>query len=295
MNKDLVWVEKYRPKTIDEYICDSKLKDIIKEWIRNKTFPNLLLAGPPGTGKTSLARLLIKEIGAISLELNASDERTLDVLRGKIKRFAFSQSLGKPKVILLDEYDYVTIDFQVVSRGIIEKFSKGNKFILTCNYLNRIIDAIQSRCKVIKITEMPKKKMAIKCIKILQNESVKFEVEELKKLINMFYPDMRKIINTLQLYSISGKLQIDFRKISSQDYKLKIYDLIFKKELKTIRQVVANEPVDFIDMYKFLFQKFENPRLLLIIADYLYKDSLVVDKEINFIACTIELMGVLDG
>jgi len=279
---------------LSDFVCSPKLRGIIEGWIKEGSCPNLILAGPPGTGKTTLARILIKELNSESLELNASDERGIDVLRDKVKRFAMMQTHQKLKIVLLDEYDYVTQEFMVASRGVIEQFSKGSRFILTCNYLNKIIDAIQSRCKVVKISEMNKKDMAFRAFNILQTEKVEFNVEDLKKVINLFYPDMRKIINTLQFYSKNNILNIDFGEIIDHDFKLKIFECLNNNDLKGIRQIIVNEPVDFIDLFRFLYKELSDvPRAILIIADYLYKDSFVVDKEINFMACCVELLEIM--
>jgi len=295
MKRDYVWTEKYRPQTLSEYVCTPEMRERIQGWIKEANPPNLLLAGPAGTGKTTLARLLAKAHKSQTLELNASDERGIDVLRDKVKRFAMMQTTDQGKTIILDEFDHVTLDFQTASRGVIENYSKGTLFILTCNFLNRIIDPIQSRCKVVKIAEMPKKEMARRAATILLKEKVKFKTEDLKEVVQMFYPDMRKVLNTLQSYSRNGELKIDYQDIVDQDFKLKIWENIQKKALNEIRQIISNEPVDFVELYRFLFQRYyEEPekhrRHILNIAEYLWRDGLVPDKEINFMACVVGLI-----
>lgn len=290
-----IWAEKYRPERIDDFVCGPDLKSRVEEWIKDGQCPNLLLAGSAGTGKTTLARIIGRSLEAEVMELNASDERTLEVLRDKVKRFAMTYS-ERLKVIILDEFDHTYHEFQTAARGVIENLSRNTRFLLTANYLNKIIDPIQSRCKVIRIREMPKVEMAKRIGKILHEEGVKFQAGDVKEIVTSLYPDMRKILNTLQYLSKSGELVMDKDHLVESDKRLKIWELIAKKDIREIRQVVANEPVEILEVYKYLFNMFLDGgeyKFALHVAEHMYRDGFVVDKEINFMACVVGIIKTL--
>lgn len=291
MSKNWIWVEKYRPENLEDFACDQKLKVIVSNWIKEGQCPNITFSGPAGTGKTTLARIIAKGLNSQVLELNASDERGIEVIRDKVKRFAMMQTHGRLKIIFLDEADNMTPDAQWTARGVIERVSKNTRFILTANYLNRIIPEIQSRCKIVKIVKLPKKEIGKRCLQVLTKENISFDVHDVKKVIELHYPDMREILNTLQLYSIDGKLQLDITKVIDSNYKLKILNAIKKKKFKEVRQIIQNEHIDYVDMYHYLFNSFDdNRRLMLIIADHLATHIHNPDPEINFCAMIIEIM-----
>ena len=297
-----IWCEKYRPSSLDTYIGNQHLKSKVSIYLESGDLPHLLLYGKPGTGKTTLAKLLVKNIECDYLYINASDENNVDTVRTKIKTFASTIGFKDLKIVILDECDYITPNAQAALRNLMETFSRHCRFILTCNYVERIIDPIQSRCQSFQIVPPSKKEVAIHLSDILTNENVKFEVDDIATIINGSYPDIRKVINTSQRQVVDGILRMDAREIILNDYKLQILEVLksskSKKETFTeIRQILADAKVtDFADFFRLLYDEVDSygsghiAEVILLIAKYEQSDSQVVDKEINSMAMLIEIL-----
>ena len=297
-----IWNEKYRPTSLDSYIGNEHLKSKVKIFIETNDPPHLLFYGRSGTGKTTLSKIIANSINCDYLYINASDENSVDVVRDKIKGFASTLGFQALKVIILDECDYITPNAQAALRNLMETFSRHCRFILTCNYVERIIEPIQSRCQSFQIVPPSKKEVAIHLSNILKNENVKFEVDDIATIINGAYPDIRKVINTSQRQVVDGLLRMDAREIILNDYKLQILEILksskSKKETFTeIRQILADAKVtDFADFFRLLYDEVDSygsghiAEVILLIAKYEQSDSQVVDKEINSMAMLIEIL-----
>ena len=303
-NSNTLWVEKYRPYSLDTYIGNEHLKSKVTIYLQNNDLPHLLLYGKAGTGKTTLAKILVKNIECDYLYINASDENSVDTVRNKVRHFASTVGFKDLKVIILDECDYITPNAQAALRNLMETFSKHCRFILTCNYVERIIDPIQSRCQLFQIVPPSKTEVAQRLDQILEEEEINFELEDLKILINSGYPDIRRVINSAQRNVVNGKLKLDISSIIQNDYKLKLLKILEvqnkKNAFKDIRQLLAdNKVTDFADLFRLLYDEVDGygkghvAECILIIARYELSDSQVVDKEINAMAMLIELLGVI--
>ena len=300
-----LWVEKYRPKQLKEYVGNEHLKTKVGDYIESGDVPHLLFFGKAGTGKTTLAKLIVNSINCDYIIINASDERGIDIIRNKVKSFASTVGFKDKKIIILDEFDYMTPDAQAMLRNLMETFSKHCRFILTCNYVEKVIEPIQSRCQTFQIVPPTKKDVAIQISQILTKEEVKFEPKDLVPIIDSSYPDIRKIINTCQLNSSKGILKVDVANIIDGDIKIKIIDILKSKDDKrnkymNVRQAVADSRIqDFSEMYGYLYEKIDDyaggntSNVILTIAEGQYKDSMVIDKEITFMATMIQIIGLL--
>ncbi len=301
-----LWVERYRPSTMETYIGNEHLKSKVSIYLESGDLPHLLLYGRAGTGKTTLAKLLVKNIECDYLYINASDENNVDTVRTKVKTFASTMGFKDMKIIILDECDYITPNAQAALRNLMETFSKHCRFILTCNYVERIIDPIQSRCQSFQIIPPSKKEVAVHLSNILNNENVTFKVDDIATIINGGYPDIRKVINTSQRQVVKNELKLDAQEIILSDYKLKLLKVIqtkskTRKEIFTeIRQILADAKVtDFADFFRLLYDEVDTygkghiAECILIIARYESSDTHVVDKEINAMAMLIEILGVI--
>ena len=300
-----LWCERYRPTKLSEYVGNAMVKETIQQYLDTNDIPHLLFYGKPGTGKTTLAKLIINTIKCDSMIINASDENNVDTVRNKVKNFASSVGFAGFKVIILDEFDYMTPNAQAILRNLMETFSKHCRFILTCNYIEKIIDPIQSRCQSFAITPPTKKDVAIQISTILNAEAIKFDVKNLADIINSYYPDIRKIINTCQLQSAKGELRIDHKIMVESNFQNKILEIL-KSDLDkrntfiTIRQAVADNRInDYTEMYTMLYDKVDEyatgniANVILTIADGMAKDALVVDKEITFMATVIQILSII--
>ena len=301
----LLWTEKYRPKTIEDCILPERLKKPFQEYVNQKNIPNLLLAGGAGVGKTTVAKALCNEVGCDYLVINGSDESGIDTFRTKIKNYASSMSLtGGRKVIIIDEADYLNPNStQPALRNAIEEFASNCSFIFTCNYKNRIIDPLHSRCAVIEFSlkNGEKAKMATAFFKriqsVLQSESVDYDDKVIAELIKKHFPDFRRTIGELQRYSQFGKIDAGILAQIGDISISEIVKFIREKDFGSIRKWVATNDVDSNVLYRKLYDSMYDvmkpqsiPQAVLILADYQYKAAFVADQEINTVACLTELM-----
>ena len=300
--KNSLWVEKYRPSTLDSYIGNEHLRSKVKLYIESGDLPHLLLYGRAGTGKTTLAKLLVNNIDCDYLYINASDENSVDVVRDKVKNFASTLGFAEMKVIILDECDYITPNAQAALRNLMETFSKHCRFILTCNFVERIIDPIQSRCQSFQIIPPDRKQVALHLSKILQNENVDAKVDDIVTIVNGGFPDLRRVINGAQRQVVDNKLVIDDGMTIQNDYKNQVLDILKtqdkKNSFKNIRQLLADSKVtDFSDLFRLMFDTVDEwgqghiAECILILSKYQQSDAVVVDKEINIMAMFVELIG----
>jgi DNA polymerase III delta prime subunit len=305
-----LWVEKYRPTKIDDCILTNELKETFKQFLNQKELPNLLLSGTAGTGKTTVARALCDELGADYIMINGSDEgRQIDTLRHKIKNFASTVSLTETaghKVVIVDEADYMNPDsVQPALRNFIETFYKNCRFIFTCNYKNKILPALHSRCTVIDfaITNGEKNKsysdFHIRLQYILNEEKIKFDPKVLAELIQKYYPDFRRTINELQRYSVRGKIDSGILFSLTEADTKQLIAILKEKRFNDMRKwVIQNldkEPSAlFSSVYEILYKYLQPqsiPQAVLVIAGYQYKAAFVADQEINMVACLTEVMA----
>lgn len=298
-----LWAEKYRPITMETFIGNDLVKEKANEFIQKNDLPHLLFHGRAGGGKTTLAKLLAMNLNCDTKYINASDENSVDDVRTKVKGFASTTGFKDLKILILDEADYLTPNAQAALRNLMETFSKDTRFILTCNYPEKIIDPIISRCQVFELIPPSKKDIAKHLARILSMESVKFEPTDLAFLVNAYYPDIRKILNNAQMQSVDGALKINQKAIIDSDYKLKILEILKEKSkdkkasFKDIRQLLADNSVsDFTDVYKLLYDSIDDYALgsiapvILILSEMEYKSAFVVDKEISFMSAVIQIL-----
>jgi DNA polymerase III delta prime subunit len=302
-----LWVEKYRPQKIDDCVLPESLKKTFREYIAQGELPNFLFAGTAGVGKTTIAKALCNEIGAEYLMINGSEESGIDTLRTKIKGFASTVSLtDAKKVVILDEADYLQANStQPALRAFIEEFANNCRFILTCNFKNRIIEPIHSRCAVIefKIDNKEKQEIAAaffkRAVQILKQESIEFDPKVVAELITKHFPDYRRILNELQRYSVSGKIDSGILVNMSQESFKGLVKLLKEKDFTETRKWVAkNSDADTVSLFRELYDTASTnidqasiPQMVLILADYQYKAAFVADHELNIMAALTEIMA----
>ena len=302
-----LWVEKYRPTTVDACILPNSLKESFSEFVNNKHIPNLILSGGPGVGKTTVAKAMVEEIGATWMMINGSEESGIDVLRTKIKNFASTVSLeGGRKYIILDEADYLNPQStQPALRGFMEEFHKNCGFILTCNYKNRLIEPLHSRCSVVDfiIAKGDKPKLASDFFSrvqtILKDEGIKFDQKAVVELNIKHFPDWRRVLNELQRYSASGQIDAGILVNLSEVNVNELMESLKKQEFTNVRKWIVNnldnDPVRiyrrFYDSLYDYIDKSTIPHAVVILAEYSYKSAFVADQEINLLACFTEIMA----
>ena len=307
---EFLWVEKYRPRTVGECILPKSLKDTFTNIVASGELPNMMFSGSAGVGKTTMARALCNELDLDYIIINGSEEGNIDTLRGKIKQFASSVSLsGGYKVVILDEADYLNPQStQPALRGFIEEFSNNCRFILTCNFKQRIIEPLHSRCSVYDFTIPVKEKPAMaagffkRLITVLENENIEYEQKALITLVEKQFPDWRRVLNECQRYSVSGKIDAGVLiNIDSDNVKTLMASLKNKDFKKMRKWVVDNIDIEPQSIFRMIYDNMVDhaqpqsiPQIVLIIADYQYKNAFVADHEINVVACLTELMANVD-
>lgn len=302
-----IWTEKYRPKTVDEYVFrDETLKNQVMSWVKNKSIGHLLISGNPGTGKTTLAKVLINDLNIEKVDvlfINASRERGIDIIRDRISNFSQSSPWGDFKIVLLDEADYLTQEGQAALRGAMEQYATNVRFILTCNHPNMIIPAIHSRSQAIHINSLDETDFAVRLAEILIAENVEFDISVLDTYIRATYPDLRKTINTIQLNVTDGKLSKPSNaETSTEEWRLKMVALFQINKIREARELICQHirPNEYIDIFQFLYRNLdffgktadEQDEAVLIIRNGLVKHTQVADPEINLSATLIELSRI---
>ena len=294
-----LWVEKYRPTTLEEYVGNEIIKDKIADYLKQGSIQNLLFHGVAGTGKTTLAKLIAKNLNCDLLYINASDERGIDTIRDKIIPFASSMSFNDVKIVILDEADYITPQAQATLRNTIESCSKTTRFIFTCNYLERIISPLQSRCQTFEITPPSKEEVTDLVCRIAIEEGIKVDVN-IASVVDTHYPDIRKIVNTIQGSIVNGELKIDNNSLKNTQLGGLVVDaLIRKAKLSEIRQILADSGSrEFDDLFKYIYDKSSTlfgdneGEAILIIAKYQYEYTFVLEKEICIAAMLKQLLEI---
>jgi replication factor C small subunit len=285
-----LFVEKYRPSKLESYVGNEHLKTTITRYLEQNDIQNLIFYGQAGGGKTTLAKLIVGNLDCDYLYINASDERGIETIRDKVSGFASVASFKPLKVVILDEADFLTINAQASLRNVIETFSRTTRFIMTCNFVERIIDPLQSRCQVIKIVPPSKSEVAKHLAWILEKESISYTLEDIKVIVNQYYPDLRKCLNTIQLNSKDSALKLDNSILVSSNYIDKVIDELKKPKpyFNNIRQTIADSNVeDFDELFKALYEKAseylpnKEGTVAMLVNDHQYKANFRIDKEIN--------------
>ena len=298
-------VEKYRPTDLENFVGNEQIKNKISTYLDQNDIQNFIFYGPAGCGKTTLAKIIIGKLDCDHIYINASDERGIETIRDKVQGFASVASFKPLKVVILDEADFLTIQAQASLRNIIETFSRTTRFIMTCNFVERIIDPLQSRCQVLKIVPPSKKDVAKHLAGILDKESIKFEISDLVPLVNQYYPDLRKCINTIQLSTIDNNLRLDKSILTSSNYIDKVINALSEgsKNNKVdcyndIRQVIADANIDdFDELFKSLYERAseylpnKEGTVSILINEHQYKANFRIDKEINTMSLIQQILN----
>jgi replication factor C small subunit len=300
-----LWVEKYRSQDLSTYVGNEQIKGTIAKYLEQNDIQNFIFYGPAGTGKTTLAKLIVNNLNCDYLYINASDERGIDTIRDKVQGFSSVASFKPLKVVILDEADFLTIQAQASLRNIIETYSRTTRFILTCNYVERIIDPLQSRCQVLKIVPPSKQEIAYHIMSVFKQEEVDCSADDLKLVINQFYPDVRKMLNTLQMSVNGDEIVIDKSILVSSNYKNQVLMELCKpstKSFNNIRQIIADSGVsDFEELFRFLFDNVEKyasmdmGSVIIYIEEYQYHSNFRIDKEINIMALISRILSLISN
>ena len=300
-----LWVEKYRSQTLEDYVGNEQIKTTIQKYLDQNDIQNFLFYGTAGTGKTTLAKLIINNLDCDYIYINASDENGVDTIREKVKSFASVASFKPFKVVILDEADFITIQGQAALRNVIETYSRSTRFILTCNYIERIIDPLQSRCQVLKIVPPSKNEVAFHIMNILKKEEVNCNADDLKLVINQHYPDIRKMLNTLQMSVNGTEITVDKSILVSNNYKNKVLMELCKpttKSFNNIRQIIADSNVsDYEDLFRYLYDNVEKyaplsvGEVVIYIEEYQYHANFRIDKEINIMALISRILLLISS
>jgi DNA polymerase III delta prime subunit len=302
MKENTLYVERFRPTELQYYVGNENVKETIQKYLDQGDIQNFIFYGSAGCGKTTLAKIIVKNLDCDYLYINASDENGIDTIREKVKGFASSASWKGIKVVILDEADFITIQGQAALRNVIETFSRSTRFILTCNFIERIIDPLQSRCQVLKIVPPSKTDVYNHLTWILADQlSISYEPEDLKTLIVQYYPDMRKMLNVIQMSVKDDHIQLDKTVLTSNNYiKEVLKELTGKKNWLTIRQIIADSNTkDFEELYRNLFEyssKYapgNEGSVAIILNEHLYQANFRIDKEINIASCIAKIIEVI--
>jgi replication factor C small subunit len=301
-----LWTEAFRPDNIDGYIGNEHVINKVKIFIKNGDVPHLLFYGPAGTGKTTLAKIIANSVDADLMYINASDENSVDAVRDKIKRYASTVGFKRWKIIILDEADYLTPNAQAALRNLMETYSKTTRFILTCNYVEKIIDPIQSRCQTFGITPPNKSLVAERLVSVLTDKGIEYDINDVAAIINASYPDIRRAINSAQSHVVENKLVLDKTSVVQANYMTEILNILKsqsadkKTAFTKIRKIIADSKVrDFTPLYTFLYDNLDEFAIghigpvILIIAESQFRDVSVVDKEINVMSMFVNLIKEL--
>jgi replication factor C small subunit len=294
-------VERYRPSTLENYVGNEQIKSVIQNYLDQNDIQNFIFAGNPGTGKTTLAKIIVNNLDCDYILINASDERGVDTIRDKVSAFASTASFKSIKVVILDEADFLTINAQASLRNVIEKFSRSTRFILTCNYVERMIDPLQSRCQVLKIVPPSKNEVAKHILRILEQEEIQYETQDVKALVQRCYPDLRKMLNLVQSSTVDGVLTLDKDVIVQNNYMLSILkELSTGKNYTALRQILADSGVkEYEELYRYLFDnatKFapgKEGSIAVILNTHLYQANFRIDKEINMASCLSQILETI--
>ena len=302
MKENTLYVERFRPTELQHYVGNENVKDTIQKYLDQGDIQNFIFYGPAGTGKTTLAKIIVKNLDCDYLYINASDENGIDTIREKVKGFASAASWKGIKVVILDEADFITIQGQAALRNVIETFSRSTRFILTCNFIERIIDPLQSRCQVLKVVPPTKQDVYNHLTWILDDQlNISYTPEDLKTLIVKYYPDMRKMLNVLQMSVKDGAIVLDKTVLTSNNYiKEVLKELSSKKKWLTVRQIIADSNVkDFEELYRSLFEyapKYapgKEGMVAIILNEHLYQANFRIDKEINVMSAIAKIIETI--
>ena len=305
MSKKINYIlnEKYRPDTLEGYICKDEIKVKFQEFIVTNQIPHLLFAGKPGAGKTTLAKILVNNIDCDFLYINATDERSIDIMRDKVGAFAAAGSFKPLKIVILDEATHILQAGQVILLNMMETYSLTTRFILTGNYAERLIEPLRSRCQEFDLAPPSKKVIAQHISVILDKENIEYEIPDLVTIVNKYFPDFRKIINNCQKYTVDGTLTLDNSVNLTDDYQVKVLEELKKPSIKSfnlIRQIIANAEVEsFESLYKFLYDKLNEyakgneGTIICTLEEHMYHAHFVLDKEINIMSCISKILETI--
>jgi|FAXJ01.1.fsa_nt_gi replication factor C small subunit len=299
-----LWVERYRPQSLDDFVGSAAVRETLKIWLEQKDIPHLLFFSSPGTGKTSTGKILVDLIPCDKLEINAADENGVDSIRNKVQDFCMTMGVRPLKIMFLDECDRLTPDAQGIMSNLMETYSHSTRFILTCNHQEKILDKIKSRCQSFEIKPPSKPDIMAHLVKILDKEKVTYEKKDVAFIVASYYPDMRKMINFMQQSSLTGTLKIAKANTADQDFREKLLELLKQPKkagiFDDVRQLVADAQFsNYEEVYKYLFDHVNDyagqkaPEIIIHLAEAVYQSALVFEREITFVAAMHRILNVL--